>query len=425
MKGVSKEELGSLVEKALYESFSAMRTMPLSVADFMYLLYSEAEAQSISVEPVDRSDKSQAERAAAYRLNLQNALKAATAALLDEGVDCVEIAKGLSADMTAARIVNAGTEEPPLFNGGVDLWRESLKTVDGLPSGWSALDDSEIGVSFNVGELAIIAARTGHGKTSALVNLLWHWASIRSNGTILFYSHEEPPVRIYHRLLSLASADRHRNYGVTEIRDYLSNGAEADNEQDSLSPEKKTVENLGNRIQIIYRPRWTAAQIASHARRVDRLRGVDAVIVDYLQRLPEGGSYDRRDIAVSASARDLKALAVDVACPVVAGAQINREAAKATVGLSPANGESYTSYLPELRRGRPELHHLREGGSEQEADLVIGLHHLSADYPWPEGAIRPFETIMDVLVLKNRYGASRSVVELLFDGKCGRMMGRD
>ena len=77
-----------------------------------------------------------------------------------------------------------------------------------------------------------------------------------------------------------------------------------------------------------------------------------------------------------------------------------------------------------IRRRRPQLHHVREGGSEQEADLVLGLLNYRADYlAEQEGEERdrdeahgPFE----VLGLKSRYGAA-GIARLTWEGETGHL----
>ena len=157
-------------------------------------------------------------------------------------------------------------------------------------------------------------------------------------------------------------------------------------------------------------------------RTVAEARKVGGVLVDYLQRIPAPArSYDRRDIEVSAVARYLKSLAVDLHAPVVAGAQINREAVR---GKDVPAGDFKDSKVQNaIRSRRPQLHHLREGGSEQEADLILGLLNYRADYEADEdgekraGAGVPETTPFEVGTLKNRYGDVGRWASLAFEGR--------
>ena len=74
--------------------------------------------------------------------------------------------------------------------------------------------------------------------------------------------------------------------------------------------------------------------------------------------------------------------------------------------------------MASLKKKRPQLHELREGGSEQEAELVLGLHNWRADFQDEEGANNeiPDATRLEVGVLKNRYGTVGKWAPLAFVG---------
>jgi len=317
----------------------------------------------------------------------------------------------------------AATEEPPAVFS-VDRLDEATKAIpEGRKSGWADLD--ALDVRFNPGELAIVGARTGHGKTSVLVNLLWNWlnASADPEELLVLYSAEEPEVRVYHRLLALASVNN--PWSVNEVRDFLRGGALARGPDygwpgRDLEGEKNRLRDLEDRLMIVYRPGWSCNAIADHARSLAQRRTVGGVFVDYLQRLPSPGEYNRRDQEISAAGRAFKHLAVDVGCPVVAAAQINRESIPQGFAKDVSGAASFQEAMTVIRRARPELHNLREGGSEQEADLVLGLLNCAADYRREaKDHNLPDATPFDVGVLKNRYGAVGHWIELELVGRQG------
>lgn len=307
-------------------------------------------------------------------------------------------------------VVEAAAEKPPPAFSVDRLQRESLETPAGRSSGWTTLD--ECGVSFNPGELALLGlgARTSHAKTSALVGLLANWLEIDGEDVFVLYSHEEAEVRIFHRLLTLVTAKASCQDGdrweANAVRDHLRdrNSRETWPNPATLAKALTAARSWEDRLVVVNRPRWTVAELEAHARALAVSRPVGAVLVDYLQRVPPPpGPYDRRDIAVSAVGRRLKALAVDVNAPVVVGAQINREAVPDNFQAN-LDGKTYQEAIPNIRLARPNLHNLREGGSEQEADLVLGLLNYAADYRTEARAERraPDETLLEVGVLKNR-----------------------
>jgi len=346
-------------------------------------------------------------------------------------------------------------DEPEPFSVS-RLVEETQRLAEGRSSGWPSLDELE--VRFAPGELAVVGARTGHGKTSFLVGLLANWllpprpdssfsskiremhrplkTAIMDEQVVLdllqgppllvFYSHEEPEVRVFHRLLALQTAreDPSSAWTVNEVRDYLREGLRAranwPNPQ-VLEAAKEELEAMEGRLLVVYRPSWTVDEIAAHAKALQERANVGGVLVDYLQRIPPpaGGRYDRRDIEVSAVARRLKSLAVEVEAPVVVGAQINREAVPDGIG-----GKDFEEALASIRKGRPGLHNLREGGSEQEADLVLGLLNYRADFQDGQGDV-PDVTPLDVGVLKNRYGNVGRWKTLDFEARYGSLRDKD
>jgi len=169
---------------------------------------------------------------------------------------------------------------------------------------------------------------------------------------------------------------------------------------------------------VIHRPRWNIDELADHARLLGQQREVGCVLVDYLQRIPPpAGSFDRRDIEVSQVGRRLKELAIALSAPVVAGAQINREVIPHGYAAK-IEGKSYHEAQSEIRKARPSLHHLREGGSEQEADLVLGLLSYAADYrSEARGQPLPDATLLEVGALKNRYGDIGTWAQLALEGQ--------
>lgn len=338
--------------------------------------------------------------------------------LRTEGRSALEVVSSLRDGLA---VLTAG-DEPPFFNVA-RLLQESRDLPDGKPSGWEALDKLE--VRFNPGELVYLAARTGHGKTSALVGLLWNWLVGVGDELLVFYSHEEPEVFVFHRLLALHSAAEGR-WTSNEVRDFLK-GKRSRQDWPSADLDKETKQLLSyeGRLLIVHRPAWNVDAITAHALKLGKRCKVGAVLVDYLQRVPPPDRrFDRRDIEVSAVARGLKSLAVSLSCPVVAGAQINREAVPDKY-RDKLRGKSYQEALEVISTARPQLDHLREGGSEQEADMILGLLSYGADFPRDideEGRARvqvPDVTRFDVGSLKNRYGPAGRWARMAFEGSRG------
>ena len=126
--------------------------------------------------------------------------------------------------------------------------------------------------------------------------------------------------------------------------------------QDDMRKDQRAMEKLAQApIFIDDTPGIAVSEMRAKARRLLQSKGaLDLIVVDYLQLMSGGGKrYENRTQEVSAISRGLKALAKELAVPVVALSQLSR--------------------APESRGGdhRPQLADLRESGSiEQDADVV-------------------------------------------------------
>lgn len=295
-------------------------------------------------------------------------------------------------------------------------------------SGWPELD--KLGVKFHPKELALIGARTGHGKTTVLINLLINWLQAHPDETILFYSYEIPIDAIFMKLSgTLARKELGAQWAFYDIRDHITSNGEnsAGMAVEELEAAMSMTGEWQDRFLPIYQPQWSADVLDRHARATAaRLGNVGGILVDYLQLVPAPpGRYERRDVEVSAVARILKRLAVDLSVPVVAAAQMSRESIAGSV-IPTGRPFDAMPVQEAIKARRPQLHHLREGGSEQEADLVLGLLNYRADFVSDRedaGAEdRDAPGPLDLLVLKNRYG-NLGVVSLVLEGQTGLIHG--
>jgi DnaB-like helicase C terminal domain len=98
---------------------------------------------------------------------------------------------------------------------------------------------------------------------------------------------------------------------------------------------KPRLRSWERRLLIVYRPLWTIDELVAHAQEVTSRRKLGGILIDYLQRIPPPtGKPDQRDLEVSLIGRRLRALAVDVAAPVVVMAQTTREVGREAARLS-------------------------------------------------------------------------------------------
>jgi replicative DNA helicase len=260
---------------------------------------------------------------------------------------------------TAAELLDAAEHkilQLSQIRGGVDFTRikellwptmeriEALskggKNITGVPSGFPDLDDITSG--FQPADLIIVAARPAMGKTSFCLGLAQH-AAIEHNIPIAFFSLEMSKESLVQRLLtSEARIDAQR----------LRKGMLRDDDFPRLARAAGILSSAP--IYIDDSASISLLEMRSRARRLKVDAGVGMVIVDYLQ-LIHGPSSENRQQEISQISRSLKALAKELAVPVVALSQLSR--------------------APEQRTGeskRPQLSDLRESGAiEQDADLVM------------------------------------------------------
>jgi len=324
---------------------------------------------------------------------------------------------------------------PLSFDFEVDTIIQSIReSKTAKLAGWPELD--ALGVKFHPKELALIAARTGHGKTTAILNLVWNWLDAYPNESLLLYSCEVPIDAVFIKLLSMAIR-RHTGevwpfYAVKEeiIKSSGDGSVISDpNIATRLNGAIDAMRSLEDQLIAVYCPHWTMEDIWAHAKAEATRRGnVGAILIDYLQLIrPSDDTATRADAQVALVARSLKRLSVEIACPVVAAAQMSRMAAEA---VSIPSGRPFDA-LPvqeAIKARRPQLHHLSAGASEQEADLVLGLLNYRADFAAGREDIatedRNAPGPLDVCVLKNRYG-NLGIASLVLEGQSGNIRGLD
>ena len=243
---------------------------------------------------------------------------------------------------------------------------------------------------FKRGDLVILAARTGVGKTSLMLNFARN-AAVGSHATVALFSLEMSGDQLAMRLLS-AEAD----VEVTRLR--LGMHTE--------EVERRVMQAIGRlgeaQVYIDDSATLTVPEIRAKARRLQTERGLDLVIVDYLQLL-HGVRSDTRVNEISSISRGLKELARELNVPVIAAAQLSRAV------------ETRTPHIPLLSD-------LRESGSiEQDADVVMFIYREDV-YTTPEqwqdqhpdtpGGYEP-SGVAQIIVAKHRNGPT-GVVSVRF-----------
>ena len=229
----------------------------------------------------------------------------------------------------------------------------------GIQTGIRRLDRITNGL--HGGELIILAARPGVGKSALSMNIVEHVA--KQGKTVAVFSLEMSKQQIIERLLSAMS---------TVPLEYIKSGQLPGGTSD-LSKLRVAQETICSSMRLYGNDNSgiTPPEIASQCRRLKSQQGLDLVVIDYLQLMSSGsGRSDGRQQEVADMSRALKRLAMELDVPIIALSQLKRDAEIRNLkGKDGASGG-----------GEPVLSDIRESGAiEQDADIVMFIHKESAD----------------------------------------------
>ncbi len=272
----------------------------------------------------------------------------------------------------------------------LDNLTRSATGVTGLPTGYLDLDRQLTG--FHRGELLVLAARPGLGKTALALNIANHVA-LKEQRAVGIFSLEMPADQLLMRLLaSSARVDMKKLRGGRLTAD----------------DQKKFQEVAG---ALFHAPLYiddsgtlSPFELRAKARRLkQRDERLGLLVVDYLQLMHLKGKVENRQLEVSEISRSLKALAKELDVPVLALSQLNRK-------------------VEERKGGRPLLSDLRESGAiEQDADVVMFIHRDDED---EDGGMAFRESSpVELIVAKQRNGPI-GTIDLVFLSEFTRFESR-
>ena len=220
--------------------------------------------------------------------------------------------------------------------------------IVGVPTGLRDLDDKLGGL--HQSDLIIIAGRPSMGKTSLATNIAFNAAQkLQDSGkksSIAFFSLEMSSEQLSTRIIS-----EQARISSNDIR----RGRISDEQFDKFLETSKNIAELP--LYIDETPAISIAAMSNRARRIKRLFGLDMIVVDYIQ-LMRGTTFnkDGRVQEISQITQGLKAIAKELAVPVVALSQLSRQ-------------------VEQRDDHKPQLADLRESGSiEQDADVVMFVY---------------------------------------------------
>ena len=256
---------------------------------------------------------------------------------------------------------------------------EEKNDVTGLTTGFRDLNKKINGLQRS--DLLLIAARPAMGKTAFALNLVQN-AALKGDASVAVFSLEMSKEQLVQRMIASQS--------TVELKK-IKTGTLADNDWPRITDGMAILS--GAKIHIDDTPGIKISELISKCRKLKIEKGLDLVLIDYLQLMEGEGQNESRQQEIAKISRSLKILAKELDCPVVALSQLSR--------------------APEQRADhRPMLSDLRESGSiEQDADIVMFLYRDEYYNPDTEK-----KNIGEVIVAKNRHGETGTVELVWFGG---------
>ena len=252
----------------------------------------------------------------------------------------------------------------------LDLLARDKDAASGTPTGFSALDRTLVGLG--EGDLVLIGARPGMGKTSFAMNVATNIAK-SSQKNVCVFSLEMSAEQLASRMLSseaLVDSYAIRSGNLTTDQYKKLADAAAD-----LSESNILIDDT------------TGITVTRMKAKLRRVKNLGLVVVDYLQLMQGERNGDNRVLEVGDISRGLKILAKELKIPVICCAQLSRG--------------------PESRTDkRPMLSDLRDSGAiEQDADIVMFLYRDEYYKAPGDGE----QSVAECIVAKNRHGSTGTV----------------
>ena len=274
--------------------------------------------------------------------------------------------------------------------------------IVGVPTGLRDLDDRLGGLHNS--DLVIIAGRPSMGKTALATNIAFNAAQkLQESGkksSVAFFSLEMSSEQLSTRILAEQSRIK-----SNDIR----RGKISEDQFDKFIETSKNIAELP--LYIDETPAISIAALSNRARRIKRIYGLDLIVIDYIQLMRAVNTRDGRVQEISEITQGLKALAKELAVPVLALSQLSRA-------------------VEQRDDKKPQLSDLRESGSiEQDADVVMFVYreayYLERKEPRPatvehaewQAKMNEVSNLAEIIIGKQRHGPTGNVM-LEFEAMC-------
>lgn len=263
--------------------------------------------------------------------------------------------------------------------------------ITGIDSGFIDLNKTLGGLHNS--DLILIAARPGMGKTAFGLNIVLN-AALLSNAKVAVFSLEMSKNQLGTRLTSCQSMISMDKILKAKIED---------EEWRKLTDAMQIISRLD--IYIDDTPGIKMNEIRSKCRKLKLERGLDLIMIDYLQLMEGDGKSENRQQEVAKISRALKILAKEMDCPVIALSQLSRK-------------------NEDRKNKRPQLSDLRDSGAiEQDADIVLFINREGYRDTDKNTIGRSQDNIAEIIIAKNRHGET-GLIELVWLGEYQKFLNK-
>ena len=305
--------------------------------------------------------------------------------------DLMQEAEGKLFEISQRNVKKDVVHINPIIKEAFNLMREASKRTDGLSglaSGFHDLDKLTSG--WQNSDLIIIAARPGMGKTALVLSMAKNMA-VNLNIPIAVFSLEMSNVQLVNRLI----------VNVAELSaEKIKTGQLAEYEWHQLDTKINKLYDAP--IFIDDTPSLSVLELRTKSRRLVKEHNVKCVIIDYLQLMNAGISFNIREQEVSFISRSLKSMAKELKIPVIALSQLNRSLDMRTNQFKP-NKDGHDAK-------RPQLSDLRESGAiEQDADIVCFIHRPEYYKIFQDEHGNDLTGKAEIIIAKHRNGSTDDI----------------
>jgi len=261
----------------------------------------------------------------------------------------------------------------------LDMLAQNKGQLTGVSTGFAKLDEMTAGLQ--KGDLIVIAGRPSMGKTTFALNIAENAAFGPRKAHVGIFSMEMSREQLAFRMISSLGRVDQSKLRIGQI-------------DEDWPRVNSAIEQMKNAtIYIDDQGALTPTDVRARARRLKREHGLDMIVLDYLQLMQVAGNKENRATEISEISRSLKALAKELAVPVIALSQLNRS-------------------VEQRVDKRPVMSDLRESGAiEQDADVIMMIYREEV---YDKNTTR--KGIADIIITKQRNGEIGDI-QLAFLGK--------